>query len=115
MVAVPIRNCTRRRLAGWTRWCLDAAIGNSIWKMAFPDLETRRLRLRQVCRADALAVFRIFCEPDLSMYDGIERHRSISDSEFIDFRAGGSPKRSSVVLLALEDRVLKTVVGVCEV
>jgi [ribosomal protein S5]-alanine N-acetyltransferase len=91
-------------------------IGNSIWKVAFPDLETRRLRLRQVCRTDALAVFRIFCEPDLSMYDGIERHRSISDSiEFIDFRAGGSPKHSSVVLLALEDRVLKTVVGVCEV
>jgi ribosomal-protein-alanine N-acetyltransferase len=91
-------------------------VGNSMWKVALPELETRRLRLRQVCRTDALAVFRIFSEPDLSMYDGIERHRSISDSiEFIDFRAGGGSKHSSVVLLVLEDRVLKTVVGVCEV
>jgi hypothetical protein len=33
-------------------------IGNSICRMAFPDLETRRLRLRQVCRTEVIALCR---------------------------------------------------------
>ena len=54
---------------------------------AFPELETPNLRLREMVRSDAEAVFRVFADEEVTRYYDLERFGNLEEP----YRESGHP------------------------
>ena len=78
---------------------------------AFPELETRDLRLREIVRADAEAVFRIFADDEVTRYYDLERFGNLEQARSHIANQAIRYQRGEVIRWAITQKANDVLIG----